>query len=245
MSLQLHQFAFSHFNEKARWALSFKQLDHERIDYLPGPHMRAIKQISGQTQTPVLQSGAHYIPGSADIIDYLEQTYPEPALYPQDPAAREAALQLQQHWDTEVGPAVRSVVFSSLVNNGNYLVSMFASSKGRLKQLAYRATLPLARPLIAKGNGVDDPANVRRCFVATQEALDDVVSATAGTGYMVGDSFSVADLTVAALLAPIADVAHPDMCRPKPMPADFAAIIGQFSDHPGVAWVNSIYARHR
>lgn len=245
MSIVLHQFAFSHFNEKARWALTYKNVPHERDTYLPGPHMPAIKKLSGSTQTPVLQRGGSCIAGSAEIIDSLESSHPQPALYPSEPALRAEALELQAHWDAVIGPAVRTVVFSSLVNNGNYLVAMFGGSKGWLKRMAYRATFPLAKPLIAKGNGVTDPENVRKSFDISGDALDQVAERTQATGYMVGEHFSVADLTAASLLAPIADVQHPDMCRPKPMPDDFAAIIAQFSDHPGVAWVNATYERFR
>lgn len=245
MSIVLHQFAFSHFNEKARWALTYKNVPHERDTYLPGPHMPAIKKLTGGTQTPVLQRDGSYIAGSAEIIDSLENSHPQPALYPADSALRAEALEMQTHWDAVIGPAVRTVVFSSLVNNGNYLVAMFGGSKGLVKRLAYRATFPLAKPLIAKGNGVTDPENVRRSFIIAREALDQVAEQTQKTGFMVGAGFSVADLTAASLLAPIADVQHPDMCRPKPMPDDFAAIVAQFSDHPGVAWVNGTYEGFR
>jgi glutathione S-transferase len=46
MKLELHQFPSSHFNEKARWALDYKGLEHSRLNYLPGPHMRPIKKLS-------------------------------------------------------------------------------------------------------------------------------------------------------------------------------------------------------
>jgi len=54
MKLELHQFPYSPFNEKVRWALAFKGLEHRRINYMPGPHMRSIRKLSGQTTTPVL-----------------------------------------------------------------------------------------------------------------------------------------------------------------------------------------------
>ena len=55
MKVVLHQFAYSHYNEKVRWALDYKKLPHDRINYLPGPHMGAIKKMTGQTSTPVLE----------------------------------------------------------------------------------------------------------------------------------------------------------------------------------------------
>ena len=241
----LHQFEFSHFNEKARWALDFKGIDHTRQSYLPGPHMPAIKKISGQTATPVLQVDDQYIAGSAAIIDHLEARWPSPALYPAGDEDRAAALKIQAEFDKTVGPAVRTALFSALVHEGSYLTAMFAGKKSFAKRLAYRATFPLARGLIAKGNGVTKPGNVERCIEVTHATLDRVADAVAADGYFVGGSFSVADLTAAALLAPIAKVAHVDMKRPEPIPARVLALLTQFEAHAAIRWVNEIYNRHR
>ncbi|MEM8766891.1 MAG: glutathione S-transferase family protein [Pseudomonadota bacterium] len=245
MSITLHQFAFSHFNEKARWALAFKGIEHQRETYLPGPHMGAVRKLSGQTSTPVLEADGEVVAGSAAIIDYLERSQPTPALYPELVEERAAALELQTHFDAEVGPAVRTALFSALVEEGGYLCQMFAGSKGLPKRVAYRALFPLARGLIAKGNGVTDPETVEGAFAGTRKALDTIAARTAATGYCVGQAFTVADLTVAALFAPIAQVKHLDMKRPEPMPERVQAVIAQFADHPAVAWVQQIYARHR
>ena len=85
--LELIQFRYSHYNEKARWALDFKGLPHRRTSLLPGPHMGKVKKLTGQTSTPVLRLGGRYVAGSAAIIAALEQAHPEPALYPAELAS--------------------------------------------------------------------------------------------------------------------------------------------------------------
>ena len=245
MTITLHQFAFSHYNEKARWALAYKGIAHERETYLPGPHMGAIKRLSGQTATPVLEDDGEVVTGSAAIIDHLERRHPEPALYPASAVDREAALALQHEFDEVVGPAVRTALFSALVDEGTYLCRMFSGSKALPKRVAYRALFPLARRMIAKGNGVTDPANVAASFSRTRSALDAIAERTSATGYCVGDAFSVADLTVAALFAPVAQVDHLDMKRPEPIPARVQEVLGQFADHEAMAWVRETYHRHR
>ena len=245
MTYLLHQFQFSHFNEKARWALDFKGATHTRRSYLPGPHMGAMRKLSGQTQTPVLQAGDTVVSGSAAIVDFLERSHPQPALYPADVAQRTEALELQQRFDAEVGPAVRTVLFAQLLSDLGYMASMFGRDRGALQRFGYRAMLPLVKGIIARGNGVDDPANVEACIASTAEALDEIALRVKPTGYLVGECFSVADLAVAALLAPIANVEHPDMRRPEPMPAAVSALIAGYAGHPAIAWVREIYARHR
>lgn len=243
--MELHQFPSSHFNEKARWGLDWKQVPHERIHYLPGPHVPSIRKLSGQTQTPVMVIDGKVVAGSAQILDALEQAFPEPALYPADRQLRQRALEIQQHFDTEVGPATRTVVFSELINDLDYLCAIFAAPKPWLKQKLYRAILPLARPLIAKANGTADRTNVERAFVATQQAFDFVAENTRATGYLAGDRFSVADLTAAALLAVVVDVDHPDMRRPQPVPPAIAALVARWADHPGAEWVRQQYRGNR
>jgi glutathione S-transferase len=243
--LVLHQFEFSHFNEKARWALDFKGIEHRRESYLPGPHMPAIKKMSGSTQTPVLQTHNSIIPGSAAIIEYLETSHPTPPLYPAAAEAKTEALALQAQFDAGLGPASRTVVFSKLVEEGSYLCAMFARKAAAPKRWLYRATYPLAKGMIAKGNGTTDPANVTRSFELVDRTLDEIAAKVQPSGYLVGNEFSIADLTAAALLAPLANPQHPDMARPKPVPASVAALISKYAGHPTIAWVGRMYTQHR
>lgn len=243
--LVLHQFEFSHFNEKARWALDYKGLQHERVSYLPGPHMPAIRKLSGQQQTPVLEMDGEVISGSAAIIDALEGRFPEPPLYPLDDEPQRRALDWQARFDEQVGPAARSALFSGLIQAPGYLVKMFGRRASTPKRLLYRASFPLAKPLIARANKAVDPGDIKRAFERFENALEEVADATQHTGYLVADRFSVADLTAAALLAPFANPDHPDMSRPQPMPAPVADIMEPYADHPALDWVRRIYRDHR
>ena len=245
MGIVLHQFASSHFNEKVRWALAHKQLLHERKTYLPGPHIPAIKRVSGQNQTPVLQIDDRFIAGSAAIIDELERQYPHNPLYPESVSEREAALAVQKRFDEVVGPAVRTVFFSVLIHHPDYLCRTFAKGKSRLKMLGYRAMLPLASPLIAKGNGVNDPKNIRRAFETVSMVLNEIPRTVKSTGYLQGGQFCIADLTAASLIAPLAAIEHEDMARPRPMPDAISELLASYAEHPGIEWVRDVYRQNR
>ena len=243
-ALVLHMFPSSHYNEKVRWALDWKGLAHTRIPYLPGPHMPQIQWLSGQPQTPVLVMKGEVIAGSAKIIDALERAYPERALYPADPVARERALEVQRRFDDEVGPAVRTVLFSEMIHELDYLCAVFTKGQPAWKRSLYRATLPIVKPLIAKGNAVSAD-NVPRAFARTDQALDEAARLIGPNGQIVGDVFTLADLTVAALLAPLAELAHPDMLRPQPVPARMQALYARYQKHAAIQWVREQYAKHR
>jgi glutathione S-transferase len=241
----LHQFPFSHYNEKARWALDWKGIAHERIDYLPGPHAPQMQRLSGQLQVPVLQIGARTIAGSAAIIDALEELRPEPALYPHDPALCERALELQRHFDDEVGPRVRRALFSVLLREPAYTCAIFAGRRSAPVRAAYRALFPITKQVMGRSMSVFDARAVDEAFAATHAALDLIARSVGPSGYLIGDSFSVADLTAAANVALLVRVDHPDMARPEPVPASVRAFMARFAAHPATDWALEQYRRHR
>jgi len=241
----LHQFRYSHFNEKARWGLDWKGIAHRRVSYLPGPHGPQIKRLAGDTTVPVLEIDGVFVQGSAQILDLLEQRFPERALYPEDPAERRRAHEIQREFDEEVGPAARTAFFSCGLKHGRYLCDMFAADRSAVAKTAYRAIFPVAKAVITRTYGINDPKNVEHAFRRTEQALDFVAKTASPTGPLVGERFSVADLTAAALLAIAANPAHPDMKRPEPLPEGVQEFIERFANHPGTAWVRAQYTENR
>ena len=103
----------SHYNEKARWALAHKGVEHERRAPTPGAHMVvALWLTRGRHKTfPVLQLDGEGIGDSTAIIAALEERYPDPPLYPEDPDERRRALELEDFFDEELGPHARLLAF--------------------------------------------------------------------------------------------------------------------------------------
>jgi glutathione S-transferase len=242
--LELVMFNASHYNEKARWALDYKRLPHRRTSLLPGPHARVVSKLTGQTQVPVLRVDGRVSAGSARIIDELERLCPEPPLYPTDPDERRRALEIQEHFDEQVGPHIRRALFSILIREPAYTAALFASDRSAPARFAYRCVLPLVRPVMVKSMQIVEP-QVSESFAATRRGFDFVAEHVGPKGYLVGDRFTVADLAAAALLTPGVDVAHPDMRKPDPKPPRIQEWLARWADHPGAAWVRAIYARHR
>ena len=241
---ELFQFKVSHFNEKARWALDFKGIEHVRHSLLPGPQKPRMQKLSGQPQVPVLRDGHDVVAGSARIIDYLETRYPEPRLYPRDEATRCRALELQARFDSEVGPAIRLAMFHELLIEPGYFVSLFTSGQPLLTRVGYRAIFPLVRVLMAREMKIT-AENAATALATTRRAFDLVAAESRKTGYLAGDSFSVADLAAASLLAPGVAIEPSPFGYPKPISSSLRAWWDRWRDHPGAAWVSSMYERHR
>jgi glutathione S-transferase len=242
---ELLQFPYSTYNEKARWALDLKRVPHTRRNLLPGPHAPLILRLTGKTTTPVMRFGGQTVAGSARIIDELEHRYPKPPLYPSDPTLRKKALDLQARFDDDLGPAVRRAVFSELLSEGSYVCGMFSEERGAFARALYRATFPLTRIVMGKSMGITGREAVERAFASTEQALDIVASESRATGFLVGGSFTVADLTAAALLAPAAAPPGSPMDLPHPRPLPLQRWLARWRDHPGTAWILERYRQNR
>ncbi len=242
---ELFQLTRSHYNEKARWGFDFKKIPHRRTTVLPGLQRRRMLRLTGQPQVPVVRIGDRYVAGSSAILAALEELQPTPALFPSDPALCEEALALQTHFDDNVGALTRRGVFSFLLDDSEFFSRVFGEHLGFVQRKLYQSVAVLARSKIKQEVGLADPHGVDEAFEGTKRALDFVAEKSAATGYLVGDTFTVADLTAAALLAPTVDVGHPAMRLPEPWPGPYQAWLAHWKPHPGTDWVCSIYHRHR
>ncbi len=244
-SVELIQFPYSHFNEKARWALDWKGVPHHRRNLLPGPHEGTVRKLAPASTVPLVRFGDEVVQGSDRIIDELERRHPQPALYPADPALRDRALEIQRRFDDEIGPAARQAVFSILVSEGGYVCRMFGEGHSLPVRILYRAMFPVAKLKISRAYRFDDPAVVEAAFAKTREGLDFVAKEAGPEGHLVGDSFTVADLAAAALLSITTNLPDCAMTRPEPMPPSIVDWMARWADHPGTAWVLRTYREHR
>src|SRR6266850_8592086 len=79
----LCHFPISHFNEKVRWALDYKNIPHLR-QALGASYMLKAWWATGHATLPVLHLDGKAIGDSTRIIEALERHQPDPPLYPAD-----------------------------------------------------------------------------------------------------------------------------------------------------------------
>ena len=244
MTPELFQFEFSHFNEKARWAFDWKRVAHRRHSYLPGFHMLPIAWLSGQRAVPVVRVDGQVITGSASIVQWLERANPQPPLYPDDPAGRREALELQRWLDDEVGPAARRALFFDLLPDGAYAARCFTVDRGGIVPAAFRTMFPVTRIIMERDMQID-AAGAERGREVMRRALEVVADRAARNGFLVGERFSVADLTAAALLSVACFPAESPVVLPEPRSEGARRWLARWSALPGTAWVAETYRRHR
>jgi len=242
--LVLYQFAFSHFNEKVRWALDWKGLDSNRRNLLPGFHARTTKKLTGSAQTPVLVIDDEAIAGSTAILHRLEALQPSPALFSADPKTAEEIEQWIDWLDDEVGPAIRLGLFDELLADPKCAAAIFSVGHSGLKRMIYAVIFPRIIPVLRSRMSIT-AANAAQANKLTLEALDRIADATEATGYLVGDHFTAADLTAASLFFPLSFPAQLPFSMPTRPSAALAHWKARWQDHRAIAWTEEIFRKHR
>lgn len=228
-----------------RFALAYKGIAHERRAPTPGLHGFAAMLVtrSGYRRLPVLDLDGRRIGDSTAIIAALEEYKPDPPLYPADPAERARALELEDFFDEQVAPYVRAFVFTSLFESGAAAGPIAAPGSSSVVQRVMTATAPMAR----RGMGADygtplDRADRHRAKIVA--GMDRLEAEIGPSGYLVGDTFTVADLTAATLFTPLLDPPGREH-MPSPLPAPALELREELTARPGGQWVHEIFARHR
>lgn len=169
----VHGVPLSPYVRKVRIALIEKGIDHDINPVVPIPPANdapEFRAMSPLGKIPAYEDGDFAFSDSSVIIAYLERTQPGPALYPQNAKDYARALWLEEFSDTKMVEAVGPVFFERIVAP-NFM------ERETNQEL------------------VDEALNERIPFV-----FDYMEGKVNGGDYLVGESFSVADVGVGSVL---------------------------------------------
>ena len=235
----------SHYNEKVRWALDYKAIPYERRVPMPGLHrLSALAATRGRHgRLPVLELDGRRIGDSTAIIAALEEHRPEPALYPAEAEARARALALEDWFDEELGAEVRRFVWHHTLPDTDLVARTLFERPSPVRERLLRATAPVARLAVRRDYNVTG-ATADRGRDAVRAAMDRLESELGPSEYLVGDHFTVADLTAASLFTPLLNPPERPYVPPVAAPA-VLELREELMARPGGAWVARMYAGHR
>jgi glutathione S-transferase len=192
---------------------------------------------------PVLDLGAERIVDSTAIIAALERYRQDPPLYPREEMERERALDLEDFFDEHAGHEMRRAAFWEMRDDPGSVSALLATGQGKWARPWLRATLPVAMAWARRRYKIYE-ADAAEARLKVAAALDRIEAELQPSGFLVGDSFSVADLTAAALLYPL--VNPPEYQYRLPLPPDrLQGWMDSLAGHPAAAWIGEIYRRHR
>ena len=197
----LYQFPISHYCEKSRWQLDHKGLAYRTVNLLPVTHRVRTQCLARTNTVPLLRDGKRRVSDSTKIAYYLEKYYPDQPLLPKAGDARARVIELEQQFD-RYGVHVRRWVYGQILDRSEVMTALVGDCglPGPLERLAK----PLVREAIRRGYAIN-PQRVMRSEQRVEEALVLLESELKkGQGqYLVGDRFSLADITAASMLAPL------------------------------------------
>jgi glutathione S-transferase len=235
----LWQYNFSNFNEKVRWALDFKRIAHVRRSLLPGGPRAMLFSLRGTL--PVLDLEGKRIVDSTRILEALERRYPDPPLLPKEEDERQRALELEDFFDEEAGHELRRAAFYDLRDHPDYVSALLTTGRSPTTRRIFRLALPGAM-VYARRRYKIYPPDAREGRAKVAAALDRIMAELQPNGYLVGSSFSIADLSAAALLFPLAWPAELQYRYPDPPEWQ---LLESLIQHPAVDWIRETYRRHR
>ncbi len=238
----------SHYCEKARWALDRAGVQYTERRHIQLVHWAAAKRAGGGMTVPVLRTGDGVYAESTAILAYADEHTPaERRLYPRDDGERADVVALERRFDSVLGPEGRRWLYHQVFTDARRYAPWNLTGVPDWERRMFPFVLAPAKLVIRRYLGVDEES-ARNAVVRVDQEFDVAGELLSdGRRYLVGDRFSAADLTFAALAAPI--VAPPVYGTPLPQPHDMhdemAAAVLRWRAHPAGAFALRMFAEER
>jgi len=199
--------SFSHYNEKARWALDRFAVPYREERYLPFFCSMAVAvatrgrggaadRTSSRYSTPVLiTENGRVLTDSTEIARFAAGRVD--SLFPSD-----EVTSLVDHYGDRLGPYTRLLAYWHVLRHPGMIERLAEANVGRRQVQVFRWLLPVARPNLERSFNLTE-ASRDKAMVRLREELDTTATKLEQTRYLCGDHFTAADLTFAALVAPV------------------------------------------
>jgi glutathione S-transferase len=241
---------FSHFCEKARWALEYARVAFREEGHVPGAHRFAVTRACGRPgSVPVLiLDGEGALDDSPLIVRWADAHAPvdRKLLPPHGTRQYEEALALERHFDVELAPHTRRFAYFHILPDRALTLALMKIETPRAEHAAVSAVFPVLRTLMRRAMRIDQAGaarsrdKVRRVFDEVAQRLSD------GRPYLLGDRFGAADIAFAAFSSPLFTPAeHPLRKHAVEPPQAFVDDVRDLRETPAGAFALKLYRERR
>lgn len=240
--MKLYEFPGSHFCDKARWALSYKNIEYQRAFVLPAVHYFVLAPkvdlSRPRLQVPVLSDGRVNIHGSSNVLDYLEEKYPNPSLNPKQTNQQWRELELEL---TKIGEDCRRIYFYYAMSHPTTFRKIFCYDHETLRKLGFFCLYPGLFSYLKFAYRVHG-GQTKRSIDRVKAIMDRLAGILEKQPYLAGDRFTRLDITAATMLS--------TFTLPKSNPwawkdiEKFEALhkLGkELDNHPTTRWIRRLY----
>jgi glutathione S-transferase len=242
----LYVFTISHYCEKARWALDYCGIAHRVQHVMPGRHRQIAKQLGASGgSVPFLQAGEEVIAGSSAIIDWAEahRKVTGTGLSGSDP---ELVRSIERRLDEVAGVHVRRFFYSdALTENPKSVRPIFSNGLPFWQKISVILAWPKIVAFMKRAMDLGPAQREESRAIVDAELvwLDSLLAD--GRPFLTGDQFTRADITAAALLAPVVDPTQHPVHGLVPFPGNVSDAKSAWANRPSVRLVKSAYENKR
>jgi glutathione S-transferase len=235
---------FSHYCEKARWALDRAGLRYDESAHLPLFHYPSALAAGGGKTVPVLKTAGRTLRDSTDILRWVDAQLPEARrLFPDEPGLHAEVSRWEDLFDDKLGPAARRWGYGHLLPDTALLRTVLQQNVSTAEAVAIRGTYPILRALIRRGLNITP----KTCARSLERIHGLFAAVSDGREFLVGARLTAADVAFAALSAP---ALFPDrytrwLCAREQLPAAMRAEVDRLRATPAGAYALRLYAQHR
>jgi glutathione S-transferase len=250
--LRLITIRVSHYNEKARWALDLLEEDEtSTVYYTEDTHpsgfqaFESVRASKGHASaTPmVVEDDEVWSKSDAILRHFCPQLYP---------ASHKVEIeQLEDDWGDRLGPAVRTYAYGVMLEKEQWpsLVQMNTGPEcSRIENILFPYMRNMVGPALRKSLRVNTDS-----VVLAQETIRDVFQKAShrlqqqNSGYLVGESFTAADLIFAALSSPLIRPPQLEIFQAPldGLPTNIQSFIQEMQATPAGQHALKMYRNHR
>jgi glutathione S-transferase len=238
----------SHYCEKARWALDRAGVAYRERAHLQMIHWVAVRRAGGGRTAPVLVCDGRVFPESADIVEFADARGPaDRRLFPEEPELAEEARALERDFDARLGPHGRRWMYNEIRGHRDLAMTYGVTGVPGWERRAFAIGYPAVMRVIDRYLDIT-PATAAQSETEVREVFDAVAKRLAdGRRYLVGDRFTAADLTFAALAGAVLMPPEYSVPLPQPdeLPAAMAATVRELREHPAGAHALAMFRHER
>jgi glutathione S-transferase len=211
--LHLYHAPISTCSQKVRLVLAEKRLewDGTEINFGKGDHLAPnYLRLNPNGVVPTLMHDNHPIIESSVINEYLDEAFPDDSVRPRDLKRLAHMRAWRQYIDEVPTPSIRPISFNT------FFVPIW-SGMTEEEFLAYTERLPLRKHFYRKmGRKGFSQAEIDGSLERLSQTIDRMEAALANGPWIVGDQYTLADVSLTPTIVRLEDCGRSDLWHRKP-----------------------------